>query len=86
MPYTASGLDFPSFVTTVTRRTQKLFFTSTRNSRGWSPYIRLLLFKTFFRSTYGYALPLLYASTPPQLAIKLFKNYAPMDLSRPQWQ
>jgi hypothetical protein len=62
IPYTANGLDLPSFVTSVTRHTQQLFFASTRNSRGWSPYIRLLLFKTFFRSTYEYALPLLYAS------------------------
>lgn len=61
MPYTANGIDFTSFVATVTQRTQKLFFASTRNSRGWSPYIRLLLFKTLFRSTYEYALPLLFA-------------------------
>jgi hypothetical protein len=74
MPYTAKGLDFPSFVATITRRTQKIFFASTRYSRGWSPYIRLILFKTFFRSTYEYALPLLYASNTPVTSIQKFQN------------
>lgn len=74
MPYTANGIDFTSFVATVTRRTQKLFFASTRNSRGWSPFIRLHIFKTLLRSTYEYALSLLFASKTSITPIQKFQN------------
>jgi hypothetical protein len=62
MPYTNIGIDFNSHVTNITKKTQRLFYASTKHSRGWSPYIRLALFKTFFRSTYEYGFPLLFGS------------------------
>jgi Reverse transcriptase (RNA-dependent DNA polymerase) len=62
LPFHAKGIDFPLYVHNLARRTEILFFASTRNSRGWSPFIRLILFKTFLRPTYEYAFPLLFGS------------------------
>ncbi|CAO3670488.1 unnamed protein product [Umbelopsis ramanniana] len=60
MPFTNTGIDFLGHVSNTTRKTQQLFFSSSRHSRGWSPYIRLTIFKTFYRPTYEYGFPLLY--------------------------
>lgn len=62
LPFHAKGINFPLYVKNVTRKTEKLFFATTKNSKGWSPFIRLLLFKTFIRPSYEYALPLLFGA------------------------
>jgi hypothetical protein len=39
--------------------TLQLFFASSKNSRSWTPLLRLAMFKIFYRSKYEYASPLL---------------------------
>ena len=65
LPFTANGIDFKKYVHSLTKKTERLFFASTHHSRGWSPFIRLILFKTFLRPTYEYALPILAGSQTP---------------------
>jgi hypothetical protein len=62
LPFNANGIDLKAHVANVTRKTQKLFYASTKGSRGWSPFIRLVLFQNFLRSLYEYAMPLPYGS------------------------
>jgi Reverse transcriptase (RNA-dependent DNA polymerase) len=61
MPFTASGIDFKAHVLSLYSSTLKLFFASSKNSRSWTPLLRLAMFKIFYRSKYEYASPLLLA-------------------------
>jgi hypothetical protein len=62
LPFTASGIDFKTHLQSLRNSTLKLFFASSKNSRSWTPLLRLAMFKIFYRSKYEYASPLLLAS------------------------
>lgn len=65
MPFTASGIDFKAHLSSLYSSTLKLFFASSKNSRSWTPLLRLAMFKIFYRSKYEYASPLLLAHNIP---------------------
>lgn len=62
MPFTTSGINFKMHIQSLRTSTLKLFFGSSKNSRSWTPLLRLVMFKIFYRSKYEYASPLLLAS------------------------
>jgi hypothetical protein len=74
MPFTASGIDFKAHLHSLKLSTQKLFFASSKNSRSWTPMLRLAMFKIFYRAKYEYASPLLLASNVSLALLQKFQD------------
>jgi hypothetical protein len=87
MPFTASGIDFKTHLSSLRSSTLKLFFASSKNSRSWTPFLRLAMFKIFYRSKYEYAFPLLLASGvtlgPSRNSKTCYWNGLTMDMLAP---